>query len=120
MGGRRTGRYDEGVRMTVKDQISFLARLIRDDTGMNEENAKTWAKSHIDFVKAIKEGGASVKTKVDQPSPKYWTNNTFFTMRPTIIFGPQGQGKSFFCSWITLRALDVKVPLELSEYSPGS
>ncbi|MCL5873749.1 MAG: hypothetical protein M1161_00175 [Candidatus Thermoplasmatota archaeon] len=91
--------------MTIEDQVSFLAGLIRDDTGMNEEKAKTWAKSHIDFVKAIKDGRASVKTRVDQPSAKYWTNNTFFTMRPTIIFGPQGQGKSFFCSWITLRAL---------------
>jgi hypothetical protein len=91
--------------MTIEDQVLFLASLIRDDTGMNEEKAKTWAKSHIDFVKAIKDGRASVRTKADQPSSKYWTNNTFFTMRPTIIFGPQGQGKSFFCSWIIVRAL---------------
>ena len=91
--------------MTVEDQISFLAGLIRDDTGMNEEKARTWAKSHIDFIKAIKEGRASVETKVNQPSSKYWTNNTFFTMRPTIIFGPQGQGKSFLCSWVIFRAL---------------
>ncbi len=91
--------------MNRDEQIEFLAGLIRDDTGMSIEKAREWSTYHFDYVKAIKEGRAYIRTKPDQPTVKYWTNNTFFTMRPTIIFGPQGQGKSFFCSWITLRAL---------------
>lgn len=91
--------------MTVEDQITLLAQLIMDDTGMSGEGARNWATSEIQAVAAIKENRARLGTTEGQPSARYWTNSIFFNMRPTIVFGPQGQGKSYLCSWAILRAM---------------
>ncbi len=91
--------------MTVEDQISLLSRLIRDDAGVSEQKAENWALSELNAVRSVREQKAILKSTPGQPSAKYWTNNVFFNMRPTIIFGPQGQGKSYLCSWVMFRAM---------------
>ncbi len=89
----------------VDQQIRFLAQLIREDLNVSLQKAAEWAKSHIDYVQGIKQGRAYLESESGKTNPKYWLNSILFTMRPTIIYGAQGQGKTYTCAWSILRAV---------------
>ena len=91
----------------MTDSLELLAQLIREDNGISSERALSWAQNQQRIVKALSEGRAIVTSRDGNVAPKYWTNSVFFTMRPTIVYGPQGQGKSWLCSYIILRAIIV-------------
>jgi hypothetical protein len=91
----------------MTDSLELLAQLIREDNGISSERALLWAQNQQRIVKALSEGRAIVTSRDGNVAPKYWTNSVFFTMRPTIVYGPQGQGKSWLCSYIILRAIIV-------------
>ncbi len=91
----------------MTDSLELLAQLIREDNGISSERALSWAQNQQRIVKALSEGRAKVTSRDGNVAPKYWTNSVFFTMRPTIVYGPQGQGKSWLCSYIILRAIIV-------------
>ncbi|MDA8055586.1 MAG: hypothetical protein M0Z77_08085 [Thermoplasmatales archaeon] len=98
---------DEGNKPATEKQIKFLAQLIREDINVSLEFSTKWATDYVGYIKAIKDGRAYLESESGKMSPKYWVNSVLFTMRPTIIYGAQGQGKSFLCSWSILRAIVV-------------
>ena len=89
----------------VDQEIQFLAQLIREDLNVSLQKAAEWAKSHIDYVQGIKQGRAYLESESGKTNPKYWLNSILFTMRPTVIYGAQGQGKTYTCAWSILRAV---------------
>jgi len=83
----------------MKDLYEWMAR----DWEISEEQARKWIDEHMKFLRNYKRMKIS-SLEGNFPS-NLWIRTFFYPGRSTIIVAPNGQGKTYFASWIMRKAL---------------
>ena len=89
--------------METTESAYRLASAIIEDRGISRPSAEARAAEYLNFIKALDEGRMRLK---DPENGKYWIDRMFLWKgRGTIVFAPQGQGKTNLCAYLIGRAL---------------
>jgi len=83
----------------MKDLYEWIAR----DWEIPEEQARKWIDEHMKFLRNYKRMKIS-SLEGNFPS-NLWIRTFFYPGRSTIIVAPNGQGKTYFASWIMKKAM---------------
>jgi len=83
----------------LKDLYEWIAR----DWEIPEEQARKWVDEHMKFLRNYKRMKVS-SLEGNFPS-NLWIRTFFYPGRSTIIVAPNGQGKTYFASWIIRKAM---------------
>jgi len=83
----------------LKELYEWIAR----DWEISEDQAKKWIENHIKFLKEYEK--LKISTNEKGLPPNLWIRTFFYPGRATIIVAPNGQGKTYFASWIMRKAV---------------
>jgi len=83
----------------LKDLYEWIAR----DWEISEDQAKKWIENHLKFLKGYEK--LKISTNERALPPNLWIRTFFYPGRSTIIVAPNGQGKTYFASWIMRKAM---------------
>jgi len=84
-------------------KLEPLYEWVARDWEISKIQAKKWIDSYIRFLQNYKEMGIRVSSG-NLPT-NTWINTFFYRGRATIIVAPNGQGKTYFASWIIKKAM---------------
>ena len=82
-----------------------LVRWISEDWEIPQQTARRWIEKHREFLDNIED--MSVKTSPGGFPVNSWISQFFYAGRPTVIVAPNGEGKTYFASWIIKKAMIV-------------
>ena len=82
-----------------------LAEWIASDWEISPEEASVWIDSHRQFLDDLDERRLKLSQSPGGLPPNLWLNVFLYSGRPTVIVAPNGQGKTYFASWLTRKAL---------------
>ena len=83
--------------------LESLYEWIAKDWEVSKPKAREWVDDHIRFLESHNIMG--IKTHPGNLPPNIWINKFFYRGRATIIVAPNGQGKTYFASWIIKKAM---------------
>jgi len=83
----------------VEDLSEWIAR----DWEISDEQARKWIDEHTKFLKNYKK--MKLASMEGNLPANLWIRTFFYPGRSTIIVAPNGQGKTYFASWIMRKAL---------------
>ncbi len=80
-----------------------LANWIAEDWEISQQTANTWIEKHKEFLQNIKD--TNIKISPGGFPVNSWIAQFFYAGRPTVIVAPNGEGKTYFASWIMKKAM---------------
>jgi len=80
-----------------------LVEWIASDWDISKKQAMDWIKKHIDFLRDYER--LQVKETPCGLPINEWISKFFYAGRPTVIVAPNGEGKTYFASWIIRKAM---------------
>jgi len=84
-------------------RLESLYEWIAKDWETSKSKAREWVDGHLKFLRDHNAMG--IKTHPGNLPANSWINKFFYRGRATIIVGPNGQGKTYFASWIMKKAM---------------
>lgn len=86
--------------MQSEQQREKMIELVVENTGESVAQAT----EEVDKFKKVLDDLKARRIYPKEEHYAYWLNSIFFNLKPTVISGAQGEGKSRFFSWLILRS----------------
>ena len=89
--------------MDREGNLRELYEWIARDWEISEQQARKWIEDHVEFLQEHEK--LKILSNEKGLPPNLWIRTFFYPGRATIVIGPNGQGKTYFASWIMRKAL---------------